>query len=602
MLELITDAGNVGIADINNDYFITHKYDGRNTLHFEVYTDDPIFAQLAEEALIYETTEGQTYLVKGINAGQTSADIDCEIDLDDWRKDVHLTYYNNTSAIAVTMAGIAPDGWAMAYDLAASQRRSVNLDSGGTPLDIAITAQDSYSCAMQFDTAKKTCTVYYPQSNPVSDTVLTESAAMRRRPEYTGKSTDLVTRIYPVGADGLTIESVNNGKNYVECHDYTDKTISQVWKDERYENPESLLEDAQKLVDALAVPEVSWQVDLLDLYRAEPQKWRDHRIGLYQRVQVSYNSRLITALVVEEELHPHHPENNTVCINSVPGSTISTLAGLEDSIHNPNSAYNSANAAAMANATKLITGSRGGRLIIVTDEDGKPIEQCVLSDADRLENAMSLWRWNEGGLGHSNSGYNGPYSMAMTKDGAIVADRVTTGTLNANIIKAGILGDAADKNYWNMETGEFKLSAAANISEAMNQQNTVNALTDNGAYQGIWLSDGRLYFNGDYIRAGTIEAETVAMSGKFRVYNGRDGVLGGYLGYVQGSTITQTTDGIGITDATGECWAVATNEGVRMQAGNTQMYIHRADGNVYIKGGNLVVSGSVTEHAEYQEG
>lgn len=41
-----------------------------------------------------------------------------------------------------------------------------------------------------------------------------------------------------------------------------------------------------------------------------------HRIGLYQRVQVSYNSRLITALVVEEELHPHHPENNTVCINS----------------------------------------------------------------------------------------------------------------------------------------------------------------------------------------------------------------------------------------------------------------------------------------------
>lgn len=318
MLELITDAGNVGIADINNDYFITHKYDGRNTLHFEVYTDDPIFAQLAEEALIYETTEGQTYLVKGINAGQTSADIDCEIDLDDWRKDVHLTYYNNTSAIAVTMAGIAPDGWAMAYDLADSQRRSVNLDSGGTPLDIAITAQDSYSCAMQFDTAKKTCTVYYPQSNPVSDTVLTESAAMRRRPEYTGKSTDLVTRIYPVGADGLTIESVNNGKNYVECHDYTDKTISQVWKDERYENPESLLEDAQKLVDALAVPEVSWQVDLLDLYRAEPQKWRDHRIGLYQRVQVSYNSRLITALVVEEELHPHHPENNTVCINSVP--------------------------------------------------------------------------------------------------------------------------------------------------------------------------------------------------------------------------------------------------------------------------------------------
>lgn len=591
MLELITDAGNVGIADINNDYYITHKYDGRNTLHFEVYTDDPIFAQLAEEALIYETTEGQTYLVKGINAGQTSADIDCEIDLDDWRKDVRLTYYNNTSSIAVTMAGIIPDGWAMAYDLADSQRRSVNLDSGGTPLDIAITAQDSYSCAMQFDTAKKTCTVYYPQSNPVSDTVLTESAAMRRRPEYTGKSTDLVTRIYPVGADGLTIESVNDGKNYVECNDYTDKIISQVWTDERYEDPESLLEDAQKLVDSLAVPEVSWQVDLLDLYRADPQKWRDHRIGLYQRVQVSYNSRLITALVVEEELHPHHPENNTVCINSVPGSTISTLAGLEDSIHNPNSPYNSAKAAAIANATKLITGSRGGRIIIVTDAEGKPIEQCVLSDANRLEDATSLWRWNEGGLGHSDNGYNGPFNLALTKDGAIVADRITVGTMVGDIVKAGILGDAAGMNYWNMVTGELKLSATANISEALNQENTVNALTNNGTYQGIWLSDGRLYFNGSYIQAGTINAENVGLTGKFHVYNGSDGELGGFIGFMAGSDGVDVTNGIGVSDASGECYVVATNKGVRMQAGSTRMFIVK-DGDAHIDG-SLHVTGLV---------
>ena len=591
MLELITDAGNVGIADINNNYYITHKYDGRNTLHFEVYTDDSIFAQLAEEAMIYETTEGQTYLVKGINAGQTSADIDCEIDLDDWRKDVHLTYYNNTSSIAVTMAGIVPDGWAMAYDLADSQRRSVNLDSGGTPLDIAITAQDSYSCAMQFDTAKKTCTVYYPQSNPVSDTVLTESAAMRRRPEYTGKSTDLVTRIYPVGADGLTIEAVNNGKNYVECHDYTDKIISQVWTDERYEDPESLLADAQKLVDSLAVPEVSWQVDLLDLYRADPQKWRDHRIGLYQRVQVSYNSRLITALVVEEELHPHHPENNTVCINSVPGSTISTLAGLEDSIHNPNSPYNSAKAAAIANATKLITGSRGGRIIIVTDAEGKPIEQCVLSDANRLEDATSLWRWNEGGLGHSDNGYNGPFNLALTKDGAIVADRITVGTMVGDIVKAGILGDAAGMNYWNMVTGEMKLSATANISDALNQENTFNALTNNGAYQGIWLSDGSLYIDGSIIRAGEINAENVGLTGKFHVYNGTDGDLGGFIGFMAGSDGVDVTNGIGVSDASGECYVVATNKGVRMQAGSTRMFIVK-DGDAHIDG-SLHVTGLV---------
>ena len=414
---------------------------------------------------------------------------------------------------------------------------------------------------------------------------------MRRRPEYTGKSTDLVTRIYPVGADGLTIESVNDGKNYVECHDYTDKIISQVWTDERYEDPESLLADAQKLVDSLAVPEVSWQVDLLDLYRADPQKWRDHRIGLYQRVQVSYNSRLITALVVEEELHPHHPENNTVCINSVPGSTISTLAGLEDSIHNPNSPYNSAKAAAIANATKLITGSRGGRIIIVTDAEGKPIEQCVLSDADRLEDAMSLWRWNEGGLGHSDNGYNGPFNLALTKDGAIVADRITVGTMVGDIVKAGTLGDAAGMNYWNMVTSEMKLSSTANISDALNQKNTFNALTNNGAYQGIWLSDGSLYIDGSIIRAGEINAENVGLTGKFHVYNGTDGDLGGFIGFMAGSDGVDVTNGIGVSDASGECYVVATNKGVRMQAGSTRMFIVK-DGDAHIDG-NLHVTGLV---------
>lgn len=591
MLELVTDSGNTGIRDINNDYFITHKYDGRNTLHFEVYTDDPIFSQLAEEAMVYETTEGQTYLIKGINAGQSTADIDCEIDLDDWRKDVYLNYYNNTSSIAVTMEAVAPNGWSMDYDQADSQRRSVNLDCGGTPLDIAITAQESYHCAMQFDTAKRVCTVYYPQSNELSDTVLTESAAMRRRPEYTGKSTDLVTRVYPIGADGLTIESVNNGKNYVENHTYTDKIISQVWKDERYENPQNLMEDAQSLVDSLAVPTVSWQVELLDLYRADPQKWRDHRVSLYQRVQVSYNGRLIAALIVEEEIHPHHPESNAVCINSVPGSSINTLSGLADSIQNPNSAFNASKAAAVSNATKLIVGSKGGRVITVLDSDGRPVELCVLSDADTLEDAQSLWRWNEGGLGHSDNGYNGPFALALTKDGAFVADRITVGTLTANIIKAGILGDAAQKNYWNMETGEFKLSATANISEALNQENTVNALTNNGTYQGIWLSDGRLYFNGSYIQAGTINAENVGLTGKFHVYNGSDSVLGGYVGFMAGSDGVDTTDGIGVSDATGECYVVATSKGVRMQAGSTRMFIVK-DGDAHVDG-NLHVTGTV---------
>lgn len=627
MLELITSTGNVGIHDIDNRYCITHKYNGVNTLHFEVSREDPIFDQLVEEALIYETTEGQTYIVKGIDAGPSYAEIDCELCLDEWRSTAYLYYYNNTSSIGVTMDAVVPDGWSMAYDKADSQRRSVNLDWGGTPMDIALAAQDSYGCAMQFDTAKKTCTVYYPQSNPVSDMVLTESANMRRRPDYIGKSTELVTRIYPVGADGLTIESVNGGKGYVECHDYTDKVICQVWRDERYEDAQSLKDDAKALVNSLAVPAASWEVQLVDLYRADPHQWPDHRLGLYQRVTVQYGRKTITALVAEETIYPHHPELNEIAINSVAANAIHTISGLAESISNPNSAFNSARDAAIANATKLIAGSRGGHVITVLDDDGRPSELCVLEDSDDISTAMRLWRWNAGGLGHSTNGYNGPFALALTKDGAIVADRITAGILNAAVIKAGILGDKAGKNYWNMETGEFALSAAATVGgstvsaiagsaasgaassaltsakkytdsvvdtydDALNQAEIFNRLTNNGQTQGIYLKDGRIYINGTYVRGTMFAGNNMDLAGKFKVYDGPDGVMGGYVGYMQGSDGVELTDGIGVSDATGECYVIATNAGVRMQAGSTRMYINKngpavVDGNLIIKNGTL---------------
>ena len=530
MLELITDTGNVGISDVNNDYYITHKYDGINTLHFELSAEDPMLHKLAEEALIYETTEGQTYLVKGIDAGRSTVDVDCELDLDDWRADVFLAYYNNTASIGVTMESVIPRGWTMYYDKTDTQRRSVNLDCGGTPLEIALAAQESYGCAMQFDTAHHACRVYYPKRNADSGVVLTESATMRRRPQYTGKSTELVTRVYPIGADGLTIDSVNGGKNYVENHTYTDKVICKVWKDERYVVAENLRDDAQALVDELAIPEVSWEVFLFDLYRADPIKWSQHSIALYQRVQIPYNGRLFSAVVAEEEIHPHHPENNTICVNSVPRSTVGTLAGLKDSIENPNSAYNTARDAAVANATRLIAGSRGGRVITVLDEDGKPMELCILSDADSLATATKLWRWNEGGLGFSKNGYNGPYTLAITKDGQIVADAITTGTLSASLI-----------------------------------------------------------------RTGDLAAGSVTMSGKFLVYDGDHGTPGGYVGYMSGSTDTEQTDGIGVSDATGHCYVIATGAGVRMQAGSTRLYT-LDDGTVCVDG-DLKVSGSITEFA-----
>ncbi len=114
---------------------------------------------------------------------------------------------------------------------------------------------------------------------------------------------------------------------------------------------------------------------------------------------------------------------------------------------------------AINNATKLITGNSGGYVILHSAaKDGKPYELLVM-DKPNINDAVKVWRWNVNGLGFSNKGYNGPYETAITSDGQIVADFITSGTLTANIIKAGIISSKDGSSYWNVDTGEVVLKA-----------------------------------------------------------------------------------------------------------------------------------------------
>lgn len=114
---------------------------------------------------------------------------------------------------------------------------------------------------------------------------------------------------------------------------------------------------------------------------------------------------------------------------------------------------------AISNATKLITGNSGGYVILHSAaKDGKPYELLIM-DKPNLNDAVKVWRWNVSGLGYSKNGYNGPYETAITSDGQIVADFITSGSLVANIIKAGIISSADGSSYWNIDTGEVVLKA-----------------------------------------------------------------------------------------------------------------------------------------------
>lgn len=112
-------------------------------------------------------------------------------------------------------------------------------------------------------------------------------------------------------------------------------------------------------------------------------------------------------------------------------------------------------------ATDLISGNLGGYVILHdANGDGEPDELLILDAASGgdITAAVDVWRWNQAGLGHSSNGYAGPYdAVAITYDGKISATAITTGVLNANLIKAGVIEDVNHNSQIDMTNGQANL-------------------------------------------------------------------------------------------------------------------------------------------------
>lgn len=104
------------------------------------------------------------------------------------------------------------------------------------------------------------------------------------------------------------------------------------------------------------------------------------------------------------------------------------------------------------NATSLIKGGLKNSYVVVRENE------ILIMDTKDINTATKVWRFNSGGLGYSNTGYYGDYGLAMTMDGQIVADFITTGVLNANLIKTGVLSSVDGSITINLANGEFKSS------------------------------------------------------------------------------------------------------------------------------------------------
>ena len=170
----------------------------------------------------------------------------------------------------------------------------------------------------------------------------------------------------------------------------------------------------------------------------------------------------ITAKVIKTTYNVLNEKYSKVELGSARANFSSTIEQLQKEtqsvkheVHKTESKITQEYLAAIQDATNAITGNSGGYIRLNPAENP---QELLIMNTPSAETATKIWRWNLSGLGYSSTGYSGPYRTAITQDGHIVADFIDTGTLTANIIKAGIMQSANGEFSFNLESGHIEAS------------------------------------------------------------------------------------------------------------------------------------------------
>lgn len=185
---------------------------------------------------------------------------------------------------------------------------------------------------------------------------------------------------------------------------------------------------------------------------------------------------------------------------------------------NPDSILNQAKDA----ATNIINHPFSGNLYISEDTG-----ELLLMDTTDPNTATNVWKWGLGGLGFSSNGINGPYEVAMTQDGSIVADFISTGILSASRIEGyaqllqtvSEMGVTVDKNYTelNQTIDEFKYSVQ-NAGGSNLIKNSVMFAYDENNNPISWETelDGNLLINSsaEALTSGSLSGHVFTLNNK----------------------------------------------------------------------------------------
>lgn len=241
---------------------------------------------------------------------------------------------------------------------------------------------------------------------------------------------NVVTRLYPVGSNELIlpekyIESdVQYEKPYTRTKDF------QTALEQEEQTEEALIEElrtnAENYIEENKYPKVSYTTksDINDNMEIGDTIQVLHPLVTMQTEVLEYQYDIISKKVKSLTFG-----NFTRDVKAKFDNIKNTINQIGQTVSNQETVIHQ--------QTNLINSLNKNGYVYIDDNE------ILILDKIPKEEAKNVWRFGLGGIGFSSNGYEGPFEVAITMDGQINADFITTGTMNVSRIEglANIISD-----------------------------------------------------------------------------------------------------------------------------------------------------------------
>ena len=392
----------------------------------------------------------------------------------------------------------------------------------------------------------------------------------------------------------LTFGDINGGKDYVE-----DAEATEIWGhpdgeggilpavtsyvNEQCEDAAQFLQETKDYLKQVKEPKVTYTASVIDLY-AFGRSW--------EGVGVGDDVAIIDKGFSEEGVRLHgrvsQIERDLLTGDATVtfGTLTDTMADMWQSVSNAlkgnsqqNALYDAAAGTSVSWLQQLQAALNAqfnavGTYRVETFELGTIYSNVPIDALNGLplRSTSGMWAVNLNGMGlrlASGLTSDGQWDWkTFLTGGMVTADLINAGTMRADRVRAGLLTDEEGKNFWDLTTGEFSLSATATVGgdtvqsiadtaasgaqqnavkaaeeadakrleeakkyaaeqassagtdakdqakkyvdaldEALGQKSIFDRLTNNGETQGVYLKDGKVYINATYMDTGVLDAD-----------------------------------------------------------------------------------------------